>query len=297
MATPTAPAKTSLTDYLIQAGLGAGAAAAGGGGAAAIAAGAANGAGGAATGRTNTQAAVGSGATIASRILSGAQAAGNVAGNAAAAREAGRNTEADQMMSQDRDRLAAQIAEENARQGRATTEIHQREEGRASTNDAYKNALLSALALNTHDVSANRPDGVPTIAFSGGARPSAIGAQGHQAAEVANRRALDTLMNPSPLMDLPTQEHFTPSVLPKATGVDTALNIGGVVGNFLTGMQQNNTANDNSSLIRALIQQSQAAAAGGLDKQPAAPAARPPVAAKPGDDPIYDPAVFANVRF
>lgn len=270
MATATPAANTtSLTNYLIQAGLGAAAgAAASGGDPSAIALGAGAGALGASQGTTNTQAAANAGSTLASRIMSGATAAANAAGNAAAAREAGRQTQADQMINQDQQRLQATTARENAVQGRAGVEIDQRAEGRAATNDAYRNALLSALALNTRDVSATRPSGVPTISFSGGARPSAIGSEGRLAASILNKRALDALENPRPLTDLPALESFTPSTLPRATGVDTALGIAGAAGNFLTGMQQNREAAERSSLISALIQQSQQNAAQGLTPPP-----------------------------
>jgi hypothetical protein len=271
-ATTTPAASQSLTNYLIQAGLGAAAGA--GGGMTGIVMGAGAGAAGAAGGQTNTQAAIQAGSSLASKILSGAQAAASAAGNAAAAREAGRQTQAGQMVDQDQQRLTAGIAKENAVQGRAGVEIDQRTEGRASQNDAYKNALLSALALNTRDVSANRPAGVPTISFSGGARPSAIGPEGRAAAQLMNRRSLDTLTNPAALTALPEMASFTPSALPKASGADTALGIAGAAGNFLTGMQQNQAANERSTLINALIQQAQQQASQGLDQPAVAPRPR-----------------------
>jgi hypothetical protein len=273
-ATTPAVKTPSLSDYLIQAGLGAAAGA--GGGMTGIAIGAGLGATGAATGRTNTQAAASSASNIAANILSGAQAAGQASGNAAAAREAGRKTETDNIVTQDQQRLQATTAKENAVQGRAGIEIDQRTEGRAAGNDAYKNALLSALAMNMQDVSINRPKGVPHMSFSGGARPSAIGEQGREAAGLMNARSLDTLRNPQALSELPAMESFTPSVLPKATGVDTALGIGGVVGDVLAGMSANKQAAEKSALIDALLKQSQQQATQGLD-----PSLVPPQPPKP----------------
>lgn len=265
---------TSLANHLIQSGIAAaGTYAAGGGVQGAVV----SGAQAAATpGQTNTQAALQAGTTLAARILSGAQAAGNAAGNAAAAREAGRQTEAGNIVTQDQQRLQAQTAAENAVQGRANVDLNQRQEGRTEANDAYANALRAALALNTKDASFNRPKGVPTISLSGGARPSAIGQQGHDAAEIMSRRALDTLMNPKPQMDLPEMQNFTPTTLPKASGVDTALGVAGTIGNVLTGMQQNSAANERSSLISALLQQSQQQAQQGVSAPPAVAAAPKP---------------------
>jgi hypothetical protein len=233
--TGAAPATGSLTDYLVKAGIDAG-------------------------------------TSMASKVLSGAQAAGQAAGNAAGAREAGRKTEGDNIITQDQQRLQASTAKENAVQGRAGIEIDQRAEGRAGTNDAYKNALLSALAMNMQDVSINRPKGVPHMSFSGGARPSAIGPQGREAGALLNAQSMDALRNPQALTQMPAMESFTPKELPKSNGVDTALNVGGVVGDLLAGYSANKQAGERSSLIDALLKQSQAAAAGGI-QQPAAPAA------------------------
>lgn len=269
---------TTLTQTLLKASVGAANGYAQGG-----AAGAAIGAVGGAAGASQNPAVAAAGqagSSLASKILSGAQAASGAASAAASAREAGRATETTNLETQDAQRLAAQNAEENARQGRAGIELNQKQDARASENNAYKNALLSALALNTKDVSANRPSGVPTIAFSGGSRPSAIGAQGHQAAELANEHALDRLLHPESYTALPDLQTFTPSALPKATGTDTALGVGGAIGKALEAYQNSQAANQQSGLIAELLRRSQQDAAGGLTVKPAAPAV-PMVGQKP----------------
>jgi hypothetical protein len=209
--------------------------------------------------------------------MSGVQAGGQAAGNLAAAREAGRQVEAGNITTQDQQRLSAEQLAENAHQNRGDLDLKRRDETRTAQNDAFRNALRSALALNTQDVSANRPEGVPNISFSGGARPSAIGAQGRQAAELVNQRALDTLMNPDEdYYEMPDVETFAPSALPKASGVDTALGVAGGVASVLGSLQQQEAARQQGSLVQQLIARSQEDAQQGLTPA-AAPVAAPTV--------------------
>lgn len=259
----------TLTQTLIQAGIGA---AAGGvtGGAKGAALGAAGGAASAVAGSKNPNiAAAGkagqAGTSLASKILSGAQAGTTAMGAAAAGREAGRETETNNLVTQDQQRLQAQIAAENAKQGRAEIDITRRKDTREASSDAYKNALRSSLALNTKDVTATRPTGVPNISFSGGGRPSALGAQGRQAAEIMNQRSLERLLNPEAYAAMDPLETFTPSALPKPTGVDTALGVGGAIGKALEAFQTSQTAQKQNGLVAELIRRSQQEAGDGLD--------------------------------
>jgi hypothetical protein len=274
-------ANSTLTQTLTNAGLAAAAGYANGGTAGALLAGAGAGVAGATAGSSNpatVQAgqAAQQGTSLASRLMSGAQVAGQAMGNAAAARESGRQTETNNLVSQDQQRLQAQIAEENARQGRGALEINQREDSRAGTNDAYKNALRANLLLGSRDVVATRPTGVPNISFTGSGRPSQLGAGGRQAAEVLAQQSIEKLMNPEAHTALPELDTFTPSALPQANGVDTALGIGGAIASGLSAFQAQRQASDQNALIRKLLEQSQGTASAGLTP-PAAAAPAPTV--------------------
>lgn len=79
----------------------------------------------------------------------------------------------------------------------ANLDLRRRDEDRTAMNDAYLNALRSALASNMQDMSFDRSgfkSDVADVSFSGGMRPSALGSQGRQAAEAMNARALRQLM-------------------------------------------------------------------------------------------------------
>lgn len=269
-------ANSSLAQTLINAGLAAAGGYATGGTTGALLAGGGAAAAGATAGSNNpatVQAgqAAQQGASLASRLMSGAQVAGQAMGNAAAAREAGRQTETNNLVTQDQQRLQAQIAEENARQGRGNLEINQREDSRVGTNDAYRNALRANLLLGSRDVVATRPNGVPAISFSNSGRPSQLGAGGRQAAEVLAQQSIEKLMNPEAHTALPELDTFTPSALPQATGVDTALGIGGAIASGLSAFQAQRQASEQNDLIRKLLEQSQGTAAAGLAPQAAAP--------------------------
>jgi hypothetical protein len=102
---------------------------------------------------------------------------------------------------------------ERAAMGRADIDLARRGESREAEIDAYKKALRSALALNMGDVSIDRSQfksQVPNIQFGGGMRPSAIGPQGRQAAELLNATSLRRLMSPDPFEKLPALEKQAP---------------------------------------------------------------------------------------
>jgi hypothetical protein len=78
--------------------------------------------------------------------------------------------------------------------------LRMEQEKRESQNNAYRNALRGALAKNMQDASFDRSQlspSIPVIKLGGGARPSAIGAEGRGAGDVLNRQAMLELMNPS----------------------------------------------------------------------------------------------------
>jgi hypothetical protein len=122
-----------------------------------------------------------------------------------------------------------------------------------------------------HEVSKNAPAGVANVSFSGGARPSAIGDQGRQAAEIANKRALEELMNPQGYSDLPAPEKFDPSKLPEATGVDAALGIGSAIGKGIETFQAQQQNAQNQSIIAEILRRARDEASGGLSTPPSQP--------------------------
>lgn len=106
-------------------------------------------------------------------------------------------------------RVGAEANFDRALLGRAELELRQRQDQRTAQQDAYKQALRSALAKNMQDVSFDRSGfrtNVPTISFAGGARPSALGAEGRQAAGEMNNRALQQLMNPQAFTPVPAPQ-------------------------------------------------------------------------------------------
>lgn len=133
---------------------------------------------------------------LGSKIGSAALGAGGaVLGGMADAAAANRQTKTDNLLI--RDQLGMQGARdfETQQVNRAEMEMKQLEAKRALEADAYRKALKSALAMNMQDASFSRPEGVPMIAFSGGARPSAIGEQGRNAAAIMNNKATQQLMS------------------------------------------------------------------------------------------------------
>lgn len=144
-------------------------------------------------------------------------AAGSAVG--AAANGAAQNRGAQNALNMDRDqqRLQAQTANEQALENRGRLELDTQQADRTSQADAYMKALKSALALNMGDVSMNRPQGIPEFRFSGGPRPSAIGAQGKQAAELLNAQALQKLMNGEQHTPLPALQKFEQTPEKKAS--------------------------------------------------------------------------------
>lgn len=160
-----------------------------------------------------TAGAIGAGAGAASKILG---AVGGAASGAADAAAANRGEETRTLLT--RDSLGMQAARdfENAQQNRAKLQLDQQDAARTSETDAYKKALKSALAMHMQDVSVNRPDGVPMIRFSGGARPSAIGPEGREAAALLNNKALQRLMGDGdPRMELAPLEKYRMADAPR----------------------------------------------------------------------------------
>lgn len=147
-------------------------------------------------------------------------AGGQVIGGMADAASKNRGEQDRLNINRDQLRLQGIQQAENAAEQRALLEMKQREEQRVAQDQAYKNALRSALAKNTQDASFDTSgfhSNVPRISFSGGARPSALGPEGREAASILNNQAMQTLMAPPALTTLPAQERFQRSEPSKAS--------------------------------------------------------------------------------
>lgn len=194
--------------------------------------------------------------------------AGSVASGLVTGREAGRTQQANQAITQDTQKANIDANYEKALEQRAALELAQKQDTRSSQSDAYKNALRSSLLLNLKDASFNRPDGVPNITLTGGLRPSAIGPQAHQAAQLMNQHALDALMHGESYTDLPAVEKSAVSNLPQPSSLDNVLGIVGSAGNALSALNTQQTQQSQNSIVQKLLQQAQAQASQGVKSTP-----------------------------
>jgi len=110
-------------------------------------------------------------------------------------------------LTQDQLRLSAAAQEANNEGNRAQIQIQQQAAAEREQADAYRKALLAAMALNMRDATIDRSQfqtRVPTISFGGGLRPSVLGEQGQRAASVLSQQAQTRLENPTKAEPLPT---------------------------------------------------------------------------------------------
>lgn len=112
-------------------------------------------------------------------------------------------------------------------QNRAGLDLKQRQFGMDSNNNAFKNAMRSAVAKNVQDVSYAAPPGVTIPTVSGGLRPSAMGQEGRDAAGVMNSQAMLSLMNGEKFDALPPLERTAPATYKSAGALE---NIAGTIG-------------------------------------------------------------------
>lgn len=183
--------------------------------------------------------------------------AGDIAGAVGKGREEGRDKENAQTMNQDAMRLQAMRDFENATMNRSDLELKQKGDSRQATESNFRNALLGALAKNMQDGSFNRPDGVPTIALSGGLRPSALGLEGRAAGEAMSAKALQSLLNGEEYADVAAPERFNPSEMKKGGVIDSILGAAGTVGNVANRVNADNVQTEQNSFIRKLLEQAQ----------------------------------------
>jgi hypothetical protein len=97
-----------------------------------------------------------------------------------------------------------ELAQEQA--SAAATAIAEEKAKEAQQADAYSKAMHSALAKHIQDASIDVSGlkGVPSLHFTGGSRPSALGPEGQAAASVLNNQAMNSLINPPSLPAVPT---------------------------------------------------------------------------------------------
>jgi hypothetical protein len=149
--------------------------------------------------------------------------ASGIAGGAQKGREA-QNTAA-----QDAAQFAQRenAAKESSLMGRAGLDLQQRGFTQQSQGDAYQKALKSALAMNMKDVTLDMPSRISKFNFSGGLRPSALGAEGKAAAGELNKQAMLKLMNGEKFDALPA---YQGTAAPKYKGPGVLENLAGVAG-------------------------------------------------------------------
>lgn len=136
---------------------------------------------------------------------------------------------------------------EDALMNRQALDLRQRQFGQESQTDAYKKAIMGALAKNLQDVSATRPAGIPTISFGGGARPSALGAEGRAAGDLLNKQAMQSLLSGQKFDQLPPIERLSAPQYKGAGFWENLLGGAGAVGKALSGagaIQQQSTFQD-----------------------------------------------------
>jgi hypothetical protein len=132
---------------------------------------------------------------------------------------AGKNRSEKDLFNQNKDRntLTARGQDISNEANRADVALKGQTQARNNSEADYMQALRAALAMNMKDASFSRPQGVANISFSGGARPSAMGAQGREAASVMNNLALQRLMNPETQPQIAAVEKFAASEPTKAS--------------------------------------------------------------------------------
>jgi hypothetical protein len=150
-------------------------------------------------------------------------AIGGLASGMAESQAQNRITKTNAQLARDQVGIAANNSAEAGKQARANIELNRKADERTTINDAYQNALQSALALNTTDAKVNRPHGIPTISYSGGLRPSALGLEGKAAAEALNKRALQTLLDGPKYSDMGALKEYNVAALPEQSMLEKVM--------------------------------------------------------------------------
>ena len=189
------------------------------------------------------------GLTAGSLIKGGLDAAGAIAGGM----EKGRTDQNAALF--DRAGLEQRRAEshENALQNRADLDIRRRTYAHDAERTSLADALRSAYAKNVQDVSFTRPSGVPSGRMMGGARPSALGAEGRAAADLMHRKAMERAMNGEQFDPLPPIERVNIPMPRQAGFFENILGGAGAVGGAIRNAEADARAGEQSTLVRRLL--------------------------------------------
>lgn len=155
------------------------------------------------------------GASLATVLPAVLGAGGAVASGIAGAEASNRGAQTDAQQSRDALGIQNTNAYNNQVLQRGQLDLQRQQDTRAATDMAFRNSLRAALAKNMTDVSMARPSGVPTLRFSGGARPSALGVEGREAADLMGNRASKMLLDGPEYAELPDIERYALSDIPK----------------------------------------------------------------------------------
>lgn len=162
-----------------------------------------------------------------STLINALPAIGEVAGSVTQERAQGRVDAAGVTMDRDAQGMQAGRDFESAQDRRAQTDLDQRKFTTDARGVNYDDALRSSVAKNVQDTSFGaRPEGVPTMTLRGGMRPSAMGPEGREAADVMNRLAMEKLVSGETFDAPPPLERYALGELPQPNALDKIL--GGV---------------------------------------------------------------------
>lgn len=139
---------------------------------------------------------------------------------------------------------------EDALQNRAGLDLKQRQFGQDSTNNAFKNAIRSALIQNMKDAKIGPISGggwggsINPVQITGGMRPSALGAEGKAAASTMYDKAMSSLMNGETFDALPPIERIGAPQFKKPGAFENITGALGLGANAIKGAQQEKDSND-----------------------------------------------------
>lgn len=188
---------------------------------------------------------LGAGGVIAAPFTGGASLAtiipaiGGVASAVASGRAAGRQSEAVLQGANDRSRIAAAQALEDALQGRANLDLRQRQFALAAPGQRAGNSVRGDVLSNVQDAQVMGPvtgthGRVPTI--TGGLRPSLLSGNTRQLGADQSRQALLSQMQGDNFDKLPPINIPQPTPLPQANAFDKILGGVGLAGGLLGGL-------------------------------------------------------------
>jgi hypothetical protein len=187
---------------------------------------------------------------------------------------------------------------------RAMLELQQKQFGSDERQRNARSALQAAFGMNAEDVTLDAPQGVPVVNFKGGIRPSAIGQQGRDVAAEMYGQSMKGLKEGTAFSPLPALERTSAPQYEGAGFIENLLGGAAAVGKEWQGQQARTNANEQSALIKSLLDEVRANSArpvGSGQTAAAAQTAPTPTIGTPA--PVfrpmgYDPKnPYGNVRF